>query len=86
MPKVQSFPSIAPASAIDASIWQISLPAGVPSADSFDEPALGRLAFFPRDGSAAIGANAYMNTIGWPNFRSLNQEGIVFAIAVVLFV
>ncbi|RUT90157.1 ABC transporter permease, partial [Mesorhizobium sp. M7A.T.Ca.US.000.02.2.1] len=27
-----------------------------------------------------------MNTIGWPNFRSLNQEGIVFAIAVVLFV
>ncbi|MER9424040.1 ABC transporter permease [Mesorhizobium sp. M0317] len=27
-----------------------------------------------------------MNTIGWPNVRSLNQEGIVFAIAVVLFV
>ncbi|MCA0045629.1 ABC transporter permease [Mesorhizobium sp. B283B1A] len=27
-----------------------------------------------------------MNTTGWPNFRSLNQEGIVFAIAVVLFV
>lgn len=27
-----------------------------------------------------------MNTIGWPHFRSLNQEGIVFAIAVVLFV
>ena len=27
-----------------------------------------------------------MNAIGWPNFRSLNQEGIVFAIAVVLFV
>ncbi|ESX11745.1 ABC transporter permease [Mesorhizobium sp. M0179] len=27
-----------------------------------------------------------MNTIGWRNVRSLNQEGIVFAIAVVLFV
>ena len=27
-----------------------------------------------------------MNTIGWPKFRSLNQEGIVFAIAVVVFV
>ncbi|MER9319139.1 ABC transporter permease [Mesorhizobium sp. M0659] len=27
-----------------------------------------------------------MNTIGWPNVRSLNQEGIVFAIAMVLFV
>jgi len=26
-----------------------------------------------------------MSTIGWPNFRRLNQEGIVFAIAVVLF-
>ncbi len=26
-----------------------------------------------------------MNAIGWPNFKSLNQEGIVFAIAVVLF-
>ncbi|MBZ9727731.1 ABC transporter permease [Mesorhizobium sp. B2-5-9] len=27
-----------------------------------------------------------MNMAGWLNFRSLNQEGIVFAIAVVLFV
>src|SRR6478736_7750907 len=27
-----------------------------------------------------------MNAIGWLNLRSLNQEGIVFAIAVVLFV
>ena len=26
-----------------------------------------------------------MNTIGWPNWRRLNQEGIVFAIAIVLF-
>ena len=26
-----------------------------------------------------------MNAIGWPNWRRLNQEGIVFAIAILLF-
>jgi hypothetical protein len=45
LPKMQEFPGIAPASAINASIRRISTPTLVLNADSFDEPALSRLAF-----------------------------------------
>ena len=61
-------------------------------ADSFDELVLSRLAFvfgwWRTDLAHPSGAKAprTMNTIGWPNLGCLNQEGIVFAIAVVVFV
>jgi hypothetical protein len=44
LPKTQEFPGIAPALAIDASTRRISTSAGALNADSFDEPALSRLA------------------------------------------